>query len=63
MTFLDILAGFKILEKYISPNDYIHAEHDQIWVAEYNLPLTEEEKAQMEKLGFFEDNDSWSAFT
>jgi hypothetical protein len=35
----------------------------KVWAGSADLPLATEELARMEELGWFTDEDSWSAFT
>ena len=58
-----ILEGLKIIEKY-EPDFDTCAEHDTIYAGSYNPgKMTKEEMAEMEKLGWFESEDSWQHFT
>lgn len=59
----NIIEGMQIVSRHTGASEYcVSAEHDQIWCGAYDLPLTTEEKARMEELGWFEADDSWSAF-
>lgn len=44
------------------PDASIAAEHDQIWYG-YSEETSEEDRAKLEALGWFESEDSWSFFT
>jgi hypothetical protein len=58
-----IVEGMQIIARHVPADAYcMQAEHDQIWCGAYDLPLTEDEKKRMEDLGWFEAEDSWSAF-
>mgnify|MGYP003434705516 CR=1 FL=1 len=56
--------GFEIIRKY-EPDAHIEPAHDQIFVGDYatSEKMTEEERKEMEELGWFEESDSWSHFT
>jgi hypothetical protein len=63
VTLEKIIEGMQIIARHTKPDAYcVQAEHDQIWCGAYDLPLTSEEKSRMEELGWFEAEDSWSAF-
>lgn len=56
--------GFEIIKKY-EPDANLEPAHDQIFVGDYatSEKMTEEERKEMEELGWFEDCESWSHFT
>lgn len=63
MTFGNILEGMQIISKHVDAASYcVQAGHEQIWCGAYDLPLSDDEKKRMEELGWFEAEDSWSAF-
>lgn len=54
--------GMAIIVKY-EPQAELAAEHDQIWFGEYQPDrLTDDERETMKKLGWFENQESWSRF-
>lgn len=64
-----LLEGLTIIEKYTEHaqqyGDEFHAEHDQIWVGNYEetfSQMTDEEKARMDELSWFEDEEGWATF-
>ena len=57
-----ILSGMNLIAKY-EPDADIHAEHDIICFGRYQPDLmTKEERGQMERWGWFEDEESWSHY-
>lgn len=63
MTLGKIIEGMQIIARHAKADSYcVQAEHDQIWCGAYDLPLSDDEKKRMEDLGWFEAEDSWSAF-
>jgi len=63
MKFGDLIDGLLILGRYADPEDYISSGHDQIFVGSTDFPLTDDEKAELKKLGFFPHEDAWSCYT
>lgn len=65
MKFGNFADGVAILAKYQTDRDEhcICARHDQLFVCSDALPLSAEDKAEMERLGWFEDEESWACFT
>lgn len=64
----DIMNGMGIIMRYVEGrgfhNDIFQAGHDQIWCSEYNGDqMHDYELKMMEKMGWFEDEESWSHFT
>ena len=60
------IEGVNILAKYI-PEDRkdsydVNAEHDQLWFCQYDWVTDEKDKARLEEIGWFEDEDSWSCW-
>jgi succinate dehydrogenase flavin-adding protein (antitoxin of CptAB toxin-antitoxin module) len=62
-----LIEALQIIEKYTEhahkDNDEFHAEHDVFFAGHYEstVPqMTDEEKARMEDLGWFEDEESWA---
>ena len=59
----DFVKGVNIIEKYVEQDGFdMHSEHDQMWFGEFDA-VSSEDSAELEKLGWFEDEDSWSCFT
>lgn len=64
MKFGDFARGVAILAKYQDPDEYaVHVEDDTLMCCSFSLPLTPEDKAEMERMGWFEHEESWSVFT
>ena len=62
----NIIEGMQILlPKYKNPDGYhTAAEHDVFYMYETDTPLTDEEQARMEELGWRRsDSDGWEIFT
>lgn len=62
MTALSLITALEIITRHDSGAS-VYAEHDQIWVGDSDLPLTPDERAVLDGLGWFEDEDSWTHFT
>lgn len=60
----DFIEGINIIVKYIPKNsDYnLAAEHDKIYYGEYDWVTDKKDIKKLEKLGWFEDEDSWAYF-
>jgi hypothetical protein len=55
--------SIEIFEKY-DPDGMVHAEHDQIWMGPgENVEMSTEDREELGRLGWFEDEGSWSHFT
>jgi hypothetical protein len=57
--------GLALIRKY-DPEAEIQPAHDQIFVGNFETSsskMTLEELTRMDELGWFEEEDSWSAFT
>ncbi len=64
MKFGRFAKGVAILAKYEDPEAFsVSATHDQLFCCSYELPLTPEDRAEMERLGWFKAEESWAAFT
>ena len=66
MKFGNLVDGLLILGRYADPEEYnIGAEHDQMFIGSTDYPLTDEEKSEMRRLGFFEheEGECWSCWT
>lgn len=62
MTIKKLHAALSILVRE-QPDDYIAAEHDEIYVGGYKPDLlSEAEKLELKKLGFFESENCWKCF-
>ncbi len=61
----EILEGLLIIAKY-DPDTEFTTTHDQIFSGDYEKTynqMTDDEKAKMEQLGWFESEESWSYST
>lgn len=59
----EIIEGMQILIKYCDPDSHdCAAEHDEIYFGGEDLPITEEDKAQLEKLGWHLGDVGWMRF-
>jgi len=56
-----VLRGLIIISKYDADSDFA-AEHDQIYCGSEELEINEEHKKELDELGWFTDEDSWSCF-
>ncbi len=63
MKLANIIEGMQIIAKYTKNEYCVHAEHDQMWCGEYDLPLSEEDSNHMNRLGWFKSDEGWSCFT
>jgi hypothetical protein len=63
MTFGNLMKGLKIFEKYIDPDDYpFCAEHVIVYINIDNSLLSEEEKKELDNLGFYFDLENCKFF-
>lgn len=64
MTITNIIAGLQIIARHTDDPHCVCAEYDELLGGSSNLPLTPEERTEMERLGWRIDGqtDSWSAF-
>jgi hypothetical protein len=62
-----VIEGINIIYNSIPEDNtgeyYFHPGHDQIWVGKFEWITNDVDKARLEELGWFEDEDSWSCFT
>ena len=64
MKFGNLFMGVSILAKYQDPEgDVVCAVHDKLMCCWAALPLTPDDKAEMERLGWFVDEESWACWT
>ena len=64
-TIRSIIRGLEILEKHTDPTKHlICAEHDQIWAGGDPSLYSENERTELEAIGWFVDDEapSWSHF-
>jgi len=57
-----ILRGLIIISKYDAKSDFA-SERNQIWCGSEDLEFSEKDKKELDELGWFIDEDSWSCFT
>lgn len=61
------IRGMQIISKYVSEEDpcLMCSEHDIFYCGGGNLPVSEEDRQELDQLGWFisEDCDSWAFFT
>lgn len=57
--------GISIIAKYIPEGEKysLNACHDQIWFGAIDWVTDEEDVRRLEKLGWYEDEESWSCNT
>jgi len=60
----DLIAALTIFRKYANPRNPTHCTHDELWIMEVGDDLSAEDKKEVERLGFFwdEDEDGWKSF-
>ena len=59
----NLVEGIKIIAKYVDSEQHNFATgHDQIWFCDYDKVTDENDVQKLIELGWFEDEDSWSAF-
>lgn len=59
----EFIEGVAIIGKYQEKNNYgVSVEHDQLWFGSFDSVTDEKDKARLEELGWFEDEDAWSCF-
>lgn len=62
-----IFVGIQTIRYYMSQEEFesfcMQAEHDQIWVGDYNPDkMSAEHRAKMEAWGWFENAGAWSIY-
>jgi hypothetical protein len=64
MKLSDFIDGLLIIQKYEKDQYCMQAEHDEMFISSIDLPMSEEDEAQMLKLGWRKDDysDSWHVF-
>lgn len=65
MTLDEMRRGIEIFQKYLSKDEHLDgADHDVIFFAGRDLPLSDEDRAELESLGFLlsEEFDCWIHF-
>jgi hypothetical protein len=62
---INIIKGMQILLPYYdNPGYHTGADHDVIYMYAPDKPLSEEDKQELEELGWFQsDSDGWQVFT
>lgn len=53
----DLIKALQIFLKYGNPRNPSHCEHDYFYIAIDNTLVSDEDKAELEKLGFFIDSE------
>lgn len=53
----DLIKALQIFLKYGNPRNPFHCEHDYLYVDIPFDQVSEEDKEQLDKLGFFEDSE------
>jgi hypothetical protein len=54
----DLIKALQIFLKYGNPRNPTHCEHDVLYICGIETEkVTDEDKAELEKLGFFYDDD------
>ena len=66
MNLKNIREGIDIISKYYDDPEGYHtgADHDQFYRWETDRPVSDEDKARLDELGWmYEEGNSWSCFT
>jgi len=61
----ELIKALQIFLKYKNVNYPTHCEHDTLYVVGYEkVEITEEDKAELDKLSFFfdEDDNCWKSY-
>ncbi len=58
----DLIAALQIFAKYGNPDNPTHCEHDEMNVAVDSSKVSDQDKAELEKLGFFESGGFFKSF-
>ena len=53
----DLIKALQILLKYGNPRNPFHCEHDYLYVDIDSSEVSDEDKKELDKLGFFEDTE------
>lgn len=63
----NFVKGVNIIAKYIPEDEKdsygVHSEHDQLWFGADEWVTDENDRIELDSLGWFIDEDSWSAWT
>ena len=63
----NFVKGVNIIAKYIPESEKdsygVHSEHDQLWFGADEWVTDENDRIELDSLGWFIDEDSWSAWT
>lgn len=60
----NIIRGMEIIRRHTGDDEYcVGAEHDILYCGGENLPLTADERAEMDRIGWFISENSWACFT
>lgn len=54
----DLIKALQILRKYGNPQWPTHCEHDVMYVDIRYSEVSEEDRKELDRLGFFEDDDN-----
>lgn len=65
MKFTDFAEGVQILAPFAVNDQFcMQAEHDELWLGNPEWPLTDEQRARLEALGFIcDDAMGWHVWT
>lgn len=60
----EVMGGLKILEKYDTGDghEFLRAAHDQIWAGIDASAVSAEDRAELERMGWFVSEEAWSRF-
>ena len=53
----DLIKALTIFRKYGNPDNPTHCEHDELWVCIDSDLVSDEDKEELDKLGFFENSE------
>ena len=63
----NFIEGVNIIAKYVPKNELdgydMHSEHDQLWFGADEWVTDETDRARLEEIGWFIDQDSWCCWT
>lgn len=59
-----IMGGLEIIARNTSEDqgEFMRPGHDQIWAGYDDGSMSEDDRAELKRLGWFFDNDGWSHF-
>ncbi len=58
----DLIKALLIFQKYFNPHSPLHCEHDELTVCLDADKVSDEDKKELDKLGFFEEDGLFKSY-